>query len=234
MTRVVIGMTMVWVMTMTPALADTGKPEIKTSRQRDGATVTLQAGPLTVMQTLTTTGVNLRLVLADDVLDFSADLAGNVSVARGDVRWGFSVRTATADDQAALRRALANSAAIDAFDALLASAWAQSAEPAVIFRSTREVLRVLQGDHRSIESLVAVRTAPNASIVRVRQRLSPSQCWETYNKDVVYFTYELQSCLSSVSSQWWNPFATAWCAYEYNLKSSLSAIWLLDCYGVGV
>lgn len=234
MTRVLIGMTVVWVMTMTPALAETGKPEIKTLRQRDGATVTLQAGPLTVRQTLTYTAVNLRLALPDDVLDFAADLAGNVSVARGDVRWAFSVRTATAEDQVALRRAVANSAALGAFDALLQSAWAQSAEQAVIFRSTREVLRVLQGDHWSTESLVSGRPAASAPIVRVRQRLSPSQCWETYNKDVVYFTYQLQGCLSSVSSQWWNPLATAWCAYEYNLKSSLAAIWLLDCYGVGV
>lgn len=234
MTRVVIATTAVWVMTMTPALANTGRPEIKSTRQRDGATVTLQAGPLQVTQMLTSTAVKLRLTLAEDVLDFSADLAGNVSVARGDVRRGFSVRTATADDLVVLRRVIANSAALDAFDALLQSAWADSAEPAVIFRSTREVLRVLQGDQRSSESRVAVRPAPQASIVRVRQRLSPSQCWETYNKDVVYFTYQLQGCLSSVSSQWWNPLATAWCAYEYNLKSSLAAVWLLDCYGVGV
>ena len=209
------------------------KPGLKATRDRDGATVMVHAGGLTVTQTLSRTAVALRLVAQGDELVFIAELSGRVSVARSGERRSFSVKTSTADDQAALRRMLAGSPALNAFDVLLQSSWGQSAEAAAIFRSTREVIRVLQGEHQSIEAFAAARPL-TSSIVRVRQRPSPSQCWDTYSRDVVHFTYELQGCLYSVASQWWNPLATAWCAYEYNLKSSLAAVWLLDCNGVGV
>jgi hypothetical protein len=116
---------------------------------------------------------------------------------------------------------------------LLQSSWTRSAEVATVFKSAREVIRVLQADHNVVERVVAKRPTVAYSIVPVLQR-TPSQCWDAYTRDVVHFTYELQSCLNSASYAWWNPLATGFCAYEYNLKSSLAAIWLLDCYGVPV
>jgi hypothetical protein len=105
---------------------------------------------------------------------------------------------------------------------------------AALFTPTREWIRALQGVDVSVAQMAAAASMPQASIVPARQRLSPSQCWDTYSRDVVKFTYDLQSCLASLSGNWWNPLHTAWCAYEYNLKSSLAGIWLLDCYGVPI
>jgi hypothetical protein len=103
-----------------------------------------------------------------------------------------------------------------------------------MFVSTREVLRVLQGGTPNIAAMAMRPTSAPATLILARQRMSPSQCWDTYSRDVTKFTYDLQVCISWVDANWWNPLHLAWCAYEYNLKSSLSAIWLLDCYGVGL
>lgn len=231
MTRALIGMAAVWMMTLSPALANPGEPLIKVVRDGNQRTVTLQSGALHVTQTLAPSWVEIRLALPDDVVRFSGALDGRVTVERGGERRTFHVRTASQDDRSSFNDMLDRSAALAALDALLQSDWAQSSQLATVFRTTREVIRVLQGEYESVTSMAVRRVTPNASLLPARQRLSPSQCWETYNRDVVYFTYELQSCLSGVSGQWWNPLATAWCAYEYNLKSSLAGVWLLDCYG---
>jgi hypothetical protein len=233
MTRVLFWLVVVLVMTVAPALAQSADPEVKASRLGSGALVKLQAGELFLTQTLSKTAVRLELALGEDQVQFSADLDGRVTVARGVERRTFAVRGATRDDQTAFNALLAGSPAFRAYESLLGSDWAYTSPLRPVFMAPREVIRVLQGDVDGVlELAAATRPVANASIVRARQRLSPAQCWDTYSRDVIYFTYELQSCLSNVSAQWWNPFATAWCAYEYNLKSSLSAVWLLDCYGV--
>ena len=235
MTRVWIGIAAAW-MVAAPALANTPDPEIKTLRNGERATITLRAGDLTVTQTMTRTAVNLKLRHQHDILQFSGDLEGRVVFERGGNSRVFSVRSAVASDRIETNALLAGSPALAAFDTLLESTWAQTAESAVLFKSTREVIRVLQGEQVSVARLAAppASATPAASVLRVRQRLSPSQCWDTYARDVIHFTYELQSCLNSASYAWWNPLATAWCAYEYNLKSSLASVWLLDCYGVPI
>jgi hypothetical protein len=216
------------------ASAATGEPKIETMREADRITVTLRTGDLTVTQIVTRTGVDLRLTHQGDTVQFAGDLAGRIAVARGGQSRAFALRYAQAADQSALNALLADSPALGAFDKLLHGEWARRAESAVMFKSTREVIRVLQGEPAVVlQMAAAARTPSPASIVAVRQRLSPSQCWDTYARDVIHFTYELQSCLNSASYSW-NPLATAWCSYEYNLKSSLSAVWLLDCYGVPV
>ena len=231
MTRVLIGMAAVWLMAVSPALANTTEPRITVARDGNQRTVTMQSGELHITQTLTPSGVEMRLAVAGDDLAFSGGLDGRVTLERGGERRIFLLRSATPEDRSTFNGLLAESPALAALDAVLGSDWGQTSPLATIFRTTREVIRVLQGDYASIISMMARRSTSNASLVPARQRLSPAQCWETYNRDVVYFTYELQSCLSQVSGQWWNPLATAWCAYEYNLKSSLAGVWLLDCYG---
>jgi hypothetical protein len=234
MTRVVTGVVVAWTMMLAPAAARAAEPKIATVRDSDRATITLRMGALTVTETLTRTAVSLRLVHEDDSVRFAGDLDGQVVVERGGTSRHLSLRRAEADDYAAINALLAGSSALRAFDTLLQSAWARSSESAALFKSTREVIRVLQGEPLAKVGAAAITpvAAPAASLVPVRQRPSPSQCWDTYARDVIHFTYELQSCLNSASYQWWNPLATAWCAYEYNLKSSLASIWLLDCFGV--
>jgi hypothetical protein len=228
-----VGLAVAWMLAAAPAQAAGREPKVETMREADRTTVTLRAGSLTVMQNVTRNAVDLHVSHGSDIVQFSGDLAGRVSVSRGARSRTFAVRSAQPDDQAAVNALLADSPALGAFDKLLQSDWARSAESAVLFKSTREVLRVLQGEPSIVPQMAVRPLAASASIVRIRQR-SPSQCWDTYARDVIHFTYELQGCLNSASHQWWNPLATAWCSYEYNLKSSLAAIWLLDCYGVPV
>ena len=234
MTRLLIGVVMIWLIGVTPATAGPQAPELTTRRENGGATVTLTAGALTVTQTLTRSSVALKLVHLGDVLHFSGDLDGRVVVMRGGRQRAFSLRSALREDQEVLNDILSGSPALAAFDALLDSPWARTAETAAVFRSTREVIRVVQGDESAVMQMASRRPLATTAIIPARQRLSPSQCWNTYSRDVIHFTYELQSCLNSASYAWWNPLATAWCAYEYNLKSSLASVWLLDCYGVPV
>ena len=233
MTRVVVAMAAVSMLMTTTAAAST-QPEINVNRSGEARTVTLRAGDLEVTQTLGSRRLDLQLRSGDDEVTFTADLDGRVAIRRGDAQATFSVRSATEQDQARLNALIGNSPALVAFDELIESGWAQQAEVATVFRTAREVLRVLQTDHRTIEPIVWSRPLSTPTVMRVAQRLSPAQCWSTYNRDVVYFTYQLQSCLAGVGAQWWNPLATAWCGYEYNLKSSLAAVWLLDCYGAMV
>ena len=234
MTGGVIGVAVAWMLAASPAAAATGEPKIETMREANRTTVTLRDGDLTVTEIVTRSGVDLRLTHQDDTVRFAGDLAGRIVFERGGRSRAFGLRQAQAADHAALNALLADSAALGAFDKLLQSDWARSAESAVLFKATREVIRVLQGEPSVVWQMATTPAAPAASLVRARQRLSPSQCWDTYARDVIHFTYELQSCLNSASYAWWNPFATGFCSYEYNLKSSLAAVWLLDCYGVPV
>jgi hypothetical protein len=234
MTRVVVAVAAVSMLMTTAAGANPTQPDITVVRNGEERTVTLRAGALRITQTLGARSLNVQLTEGDDEVAFTADLDGRVTIRRGDAQRSFSVRAATEQDQAGLNAMLLGSRALAAFDDLMQSAWAHDAQVATVFRTAREVLRVLQTDHRSIEWMAAARPISSPMVLRVRQRLTPAQCWDTYARDVVHFTYELQSCLASVGAQWWNPLATAWCGYEYNLKSSLAAVWLLDCYGVRV
>jgi hypothetical protein len=233
MTRVLIGLVAMWGLAIAPAFAASRNPEITVVRDGETRTVTLRAAGLLTTQTLTPTRVNVRIATPEDEVQFVADLSGRVSVQRAGQRHAFGVRSATHEDHRTFTRILANSQALTAFDALMESAWG-STEVATVFRSARVVMRTLQTDYTAMEFVTASRAISNPSIVPVRQRLGPSQCWNTYSRDVVLFTHELEYCLGSVSSQWWNPLATAWCAYEYNVKSSLAGIWLLDCFGLGL
>ena len=231
MTRVVVMMAAVWTLVAGTVYANGNEPDIKVVRSRDSRVVTLRAGTLGITQTLGPRQLEVQLLDGEDEVVFIADLDGRVEVRRGNAQRSFSVRSATEQDQAGVNAMLAESPALQAFDDLLSSSWAQHADVATVFKTAREVLRVLQTDHRGIEPIASTRPVSNPMLLRVRQRLSPAQCWDTYSRDVIYFTYQLQSCLAGVGAQWWNPLATAWCGYEYNLKSSLAAVWLLDCYG---
>jgi hypothetical protein len=239
MTRVLTGLAMAWLTALTPAFAGVD-PTIKMTRGADRATVTLVTETLSVTETLTRTALDIQLVQGDDQLRVYCDLDGRVLVERGErakqatERRTMSMRTAQQSERSLVTALLAESPALANFDGLMQSSWARSSEAAAVLKPARELIRVLQGDFQSIAAMASARPlASTVSLVRVAQR-SPSQCWDTYARDVIHFTYELQSCLNSASYSWWNPLATGWCAYEYNLKSSLASIWLLDCYGVPI
>jgi hypothetical protein len=226
-------MAMAWALAAAPAGASGTTPEITAAREGRGATITLRHGELTIVQRLGERTLHLSITEGRDELRVSADLDGRVTLERAGTRRTFEVRSATLDDQAALNALLSGSAAMTAFDRVLELPWARS-EMAAPFRTTREAIRALQGDYNVVSRMAAVVSTPRTQVMFARQRLSPSQCWDTYARDVTKYTYDLQSCLSNAYYAWWNPLHSAWCTYEYNLKSSLAAVWLLDCYGVPI
>ena len=233
MTRVLMGVAMLlWAGSASPVMAS-NDPDIRVVREAGGATITLRAGTLRVTQTLSRAALQIEIAQEDDVMRFAGDLEGRVSIERGGRRHSFLMRTGGREDQMAFNNLANASRALAAFDTLLQSPWGRTAPAARAFSSTRELIRVVQGEAGTVGQMSAPPPAM-ASLAPVKQRLSPSQCWDTYARDVTKFTYDLQSCLGAVYANWWNPLHTAWCAYEYNLKSSLAAIWLLDCYGVPV
>jgi hypothetical protein len=234
MTRVWMGVLAVW-LAAAPAVAGGSGPRVGITRDETRAVVTLRGSGVTVTETLTREAIDLRLATPADVLRVQASLAGAVVIERNGARRSFSMQRATFDDHAAVRALIDGSPALAAFDTVLRSDWAQRSPEATLFTSARALLRVFEGDAAAVTTMAAAAPpALAATIAPVRQKLSPSQCWDTYSRDVTKFTYDLQACLSMVSANWWNPFHTAWCAYEYNLKSSLAAFWLADCFGVPV
>lgn len=231
MTRVVFGMALAAALVVVPALAwAQGDPRVKASRGRDHGTISMQAGKLSVTQKLTRTALDLQLAEGGDVLRLTGDLEGNVVIERGAVRHAFSMRTGGADDQRIVLALLADSAPLRSFDALMRTAWGRSSRAATVFRSAHSLLALFRGDERPVQALTALAPAPVASIVPVR-RDGPSACWTTYTLDVVRYTYQLESCVDESRNSYFM-FHLAWCAYEYDIKTSLALMWLLDCNGL--
>lgn len=213
-----------------PALAAAqDEPRVKATRDQQQTTITLQSGSLRVVEKLTATMVDLQLIEGTDSVRFTGDLAGRVSVQRGGARRTLSVRTASAAEQAAVGALLAGSAALRRFDALMATPWGRSARPAGAFRSVHALVALFRGDYRPT-AVVAAMASPRVSLVPAR-RDGPDACWTAYTHTVVQYTYDLESCVGEASNSW-NPFHLAWCAYEYDIKTSLAFAWMLDCYGL--
>jgi hypothetical protein len=204
-------------------------PQVKSTRQKGGATITLSSGTLRVVQKLTTDAFDLRVVDARDEFRITGNLAGHVSVQRGVRRHAFSMRTAGAADRAAILALLDGSPALRAFDQVMTSTWAKTKQAAV-FRSADALIALFRGSYQPTVALVASMAAPAAGVVPVR-RDGPDACWSAYSHDVVGYTYDLEACVAEARDSWL-PWALGWCAYEYDLKTSLAFVWMLDCYSL--
>lgn len=230
MTRSLIGVVMGVALIATPvATAAQSVPEVKATRQKTGATITLKAGRLQVVQRLGADAFDLRLTDKGDDVRLTGNLAGRVSVQRGARRHAFSMRTAGAADQAAIQALLADSTALRGFDAVMNTPWART-QRAVAFRSANAMLALFRGDYRPTTALVASVATRKEGIVPVR-RDGPDACWSAYSHDVVRYTYDLEACVAEARDSW-IPWALGWCAYEYDLKASLAFVWMLDCYSL--
>jgi hypothetical protein len=213
-----------------PALAAAqSEPRVSATKGQQQTTITLQSGRLHVMQTLGAELVDLRVTDGSDTVRFTGDLAGRVTLQRGGKRHTLSVRNATASDQAVLAALLAGSTALRAFDGVMETEWGRSAKPAAPFRSARALVAIFRGDYKPTV-VVAAMASPPVSMIPVR-RDGPDACWTAYTHTVVRYTYDLESCVAEARDSW-NPFHLAWCAYEYDIKTSLAFAWMLDCYGL--
>lgn len=232
MTRSLVGVG--WLlMALVAAPADVSaqnEPRVRASKSPKQATISLQAGQLHVVQRLTRDAFDLHLTEGGDTVRFTGDLGGNVTVQRGTTQHGFSMRTAGPADQARLLALLAGSTALGRFDEVMNTAWGRSAKPAAVFRSAHSLLAVLRGNAQPVAALVAAVATPKVTLVPAR-RDGPDACWSAYSHDVLRYTYDLESCIEESRSSFF-PLHLGWCAYEYNIKTSLAFVWMLDCYSV--
>lgn len=205
-------------------------PRVKGTRDAKGATISLESGRLRVVQTLTRDTLSLQITEGREVVRFTGDLTGKVVVERGGRRHGFSVRSGGAADQAAVLNLLAGSEALRSFDAVMNTTWGRSAKPAAAFRSAHAMLGLFRGDYQPTTMLAASARQPQVSIVPAR-RDGPDACWSAYTHDVLGYTYDLEACVAEARDSWF-PLHLGWCAYEYNIKTSLAFAWMLDCYSL--
>jgi hypothetical protein len=214
-----------------PALAGAqGVPRVKAAKDQQQTTISLQAGQLKVVETLTRDAIDIQLIQDNDVVRFSGDLAGRVTVQRGTRRHSLSVRTATPGDEAAVASLLAGSAALRSFDIVMDTPWGRSARPAAPFRSARALVALFRGNFEPTVAVVSSVASPKVSLAPVR-RDGPDACWTAYTHTVVQYTYDLESCVAEARDSWF-PLHLGWCAYEYDIKTSLAFAWMLDCYGL--
>lgn len=240
MTRTVLGWALVVSCAAAPAAAEIGReamPRVTTTRGAGQAVVTVEANTVTVRQALTPDTFELQVRSAGDEVRVTGDRNGRVTLVRNGERHALDLRTATTVEQQRVEQLLARSPALANFDTLMASSWPRPAAVAVVLDAAKAMVALFRGQTPRPLAVVAAMDAPGASAVsvtglrRVAQKMSPSQCWDTYAHDVLKFTYELEACMAEATYSL-NPLRSAWCGYEYNIKATLSAFWLLDCYGV--
>jgi hypothetical protein len=214
-----------------PAVAGAqGEPRVKAAKDEQQTTISLQAGQLQVIEKLTRNTIDLELTEGKDTVRFRGDLAGRVTVQRGTRQHALSVRTATPSDQAAVASLLAGSAALRSFDAVMETSWGRSGRPAAVFRSARALVALFRGNLEPTVAIVSSVASPKVSLLPVR-RDGPDACWTSYTHTVVQYTYDLESCVAEARDSWF-PLHLGWCAYEYDIKTSLAFAWMLDCYGL--
>lgn len=233
MTRSLVGIAAAAVVTVIPtviAAQPTQDPRVTVSRGSGQVTISVKAATLVVAQQVTPTTFDLTVADGRDVARFTGDVDGRVRIERGGRMLALAMTNAKPEDAATARTMLAGSIALERFGRLMASSWARATKEAVVFASAHAIVALVQGNAAPLHAFVQrVRVGAEPRLVTVAQ-MSASECWRSYERDVLGYTYELESCLVE-SSDSLNPLRSAWCAYSYNLKATLAFIWLLDCSG---
>jgi hypothetical protein len=207
-------------------------PRIGVTRGDGRVVISLSADSLAVTQTLTARSFDLRVVFPGDAARITGDADGKIRVERGRRSMSFELRSATPDDAERVRAMLGDSLALTHFDRLMASGWAASRREAQVFVGTHAILGLLRGDMAPTSALVE-RASLDAQprLITVQGGLSASECWRSYERDMVYYVWELRACIDEASNSY-NPLATAFCGYTFDLKATLAFFWLLDCHGL--
>jgi hypothetical protein len=208
--------------------AEPAAPRVSVSRKSQSAVMALRAEQLIVSQTLKPGVVDVILSDGVDRVRVVSEIDGDVRIERAGRVRAFNVTSATAGDAAAAMALLGESPAVAAFEALLASPWGETRR-ALPFASSHALIALLQA--RTEPLRVVVQRIRTSSSARIREAgMTAGECWTAYERDAVRYTYELEQCIADASNSL-NPLRVSWCAYSYNLKSTLAFIWLLDCSG---
>lgn len=206
------------------------RPRVTVSRSGGAVTIAAHADRLLASHTLTPRTFTLTLAGAGDRVRIDGNLDGRITVQRAGSNVEVSLSTATMAEATALRDALDASPAVAAFDELMASPWAQEKTPAATLAPVHALVGLLRGNAKPVAAMASAAAASATPRVMTVAQRGPRECWDTYSRDVVYYTYELQHCVND-SRYTWNPFHLGWCAYEYNLKATMAGFWYLNCSG---
>jgi hypothetical protein len=205
-------------------------PRVTSSRSDGRVTMVAMTDAVRVSQTITATGFDLIVNDGRDTARIIGDVHGRVRVERGGRAVSMTLQTSTVEDAAAARDVLTGSSALARFGEVVGTGWARSTKQALVFVSAHAMVALLQGNAVPLRAMAErIGTSREPQFVRVRQ-MTASQCWRSYEQDVIGYTYELEKCLEEASYSL-NPLRSAWCAYSYNLKATLAFVWLLDCSG---
>jgi predicted transglutaminase-like cysteine proteinase len=233
MTRSIVGITVAALVMAFGSLATaqpTSSPRVTTSRGDGHVTLVAKTDEVRVSQTMTSNGFDLTVSDGRDAARITGDVHGRVHVERGGRRVSLTLQTSTPADARAASTLLMGSTALARFGEIIATGWARSTKEALVFVSAHAMVALLQGNAAPLRAMAnRIATSAEPQLVRVRQRTA-GECWRSYEQDVLGYTYELEQCLAEASYSL-NPLRSAWCAYSYNLKTSLAFIWLLDCSG---
>jgi hypothetical protein len=205
-------------------------PQVTVKRRTGGVTVTMKIDQLVVAHQLTRDSFDLTVQHGADRVGLTGNTAGDVRISHGTRTHAFAVRSATESDVSKTKSLLSGSSAVKAFDAVMATDWARTANEARPLTAARAMLALMQGRTEPVLAMAALVRRNDGPRIQLAQRYTSSGCWSEYQRDVINYTYELEACVQE-SRYSWNPLHLAWCAYSYNFQTSLALIWLFDCNG---
>jgi hypothetical protein len=229
MARSFVYLTAIVALALAPALAFAGtdSPRVTTTRKGGSVTIAARTPELVVSQTLRRGLLDVSITAGADRVRVVGDEGGFVRVERAGRTRSFDVRAARAEDITAVRAMLSTSTAMSAFESLLASPWGGS-RAAMPFAASHALVALLQARTEPLRAIVQRARAGDTLLKNIR--LTSGECWHYYERDAVRYTYELEQCVADASNSL-NPLRVSWCAYSYNLKTTLAFLWLLDCNG---
>ncbi len=240
-TRWVVGMVAVAVVCLAPIVASAAgeaTPRFRAVRGNGQITISVEAEGMAVKERISSQAFDLTISQKGDTVRFTGVVDGHVTVERGGRTNGFSMRDPLSRDFALVGQIVAASPALRQFGAVAASVRGRNDAGARVLTMAHEMVGLIQGNGQAVRETIGRATPPaGVGFTTVAQRTrddggayGPSSCWVPYQRDVVRYTYELEGCMREARDSR-NPLATAWCAYEYDLKATLAFYWLLDCNG---
>ncbi|MGQ0735080.1 MAG: hypothetical protein ACT4QD_15670 [Acidobacteriota bacterium] len=207
-------------------------PHITVLRGDGQITMTVAVDALRIEQVLTPRSVAATFSEGADVVRIAATLGGLVRVERAGQTVTLAMRDFSAAQAQRVRALLSESRAVARFEQLANSDWASRTRSAAALSATHAVVALVQGNMQPLGRVAREGARLATPRLQTVSQGSSSSCWTTYSRDVIQYTYELETCIRDASYSL-NPFAAAWCGYEYNVKTILAFYWLLDCNGVG-
>ena len=212
---------------------ESGEVKFTVAASTGEATLVAEAPGVRFEKRFTADRVWIRVETAADMIEFEADTAGVVRLARPGKsrRFRMGVKPEARVQQA--QDLTAGSAALMAFESLASVLEASERPEAQSVVTSYALVQSVRGGNAPARDLARrIRNRAKVPAVRVafggRSGDDARDCWSTYEYTVTVYSYELEACQSA---GWWNPFQWSACNFEYTLKSELAFFGVISCSG---